>query len=466
MTFKTTFFYFLIAGLGLFYSSCNEGEWLDISNNKALIIPSTPEDFQAILDNELIMNQSYPVIGQMGADNGFIPESSFISLAGLERQAYIWSADVYEGRNTVTDWNQPYKIIECSNIVLDGLNKTGSPDKDGESMNSIKGSALFFRAFAFYNLAQLFCKPYDATTAASDPGIPLRLTSDVNVRVSRGTVKETYDRILEDLHLAESLLPVSEPYVTRPSRAAACALLAKVYLLMQDYENALDYANRVLEIKASLLDFNTLSTTASSPFPAVTNGATPNAEIIFYARCIVYNSMRARGSISKIDTTLFKAYADTDLRKAVFYAASGNYRVFKGTYCGGSITALFGGLATNEIYLIRAECYARLNQAPAALSALNSLLQKRYRPGFVPLTAVTPEDALILILNERRKELPLTAQLRWEDLRRLNRDPRFAITLTRRMVEAGFSLPPDDPRYVLPIPDYELALNPMPQNER
>lgn len=466
MTFKTIRFYLFIAASALFQSSCNEGEWLDISNNKALIIPSAPEDFQAILDNELIMNQSYPVIGQMGADNGFIPQSAFISLAGLEKQAYIWSADVYEGRNAVTDWNQPYKIIECSNIVLDGLNKTGSKDADGQGVNSIKGAALFFRAFAFYNLAQLFCKPYDGASAAADPGIPLRLSSDVNVRVPRATVKETYERILQDLQLAESLLPVSAPYVTRPSRAAACALLAKVYLLMQDYEKALEYAGKTLEINASLLDFNTLSTAASSPFPAVTNGATPNTEILFYARCIVYNSMRARGSIAKIDTALYKAYADADLRKAIFYAASGNYRVFKGTYSGGSITALFGGLATNEIYMIQAECSARLNDVPNALASLNALLQKRYRPGFVPLTAGSAEEALRLIVTERRKELPQTAQVRWEDLRRLNRDPRFALTLKRQIGNEGFSLPPEDPRYVLPIPDYELALNPMPQNER
>jgi hypothetical protein len=84
---------------------------------------------------------------------------------------------------------------------------------------------------------------------------------------------------------------------------------------------------------------------------------------------------------------------------------------------------------------------------------------------FIPFTASSSDDALIQILNERRKEL-LYRGLRWTDLRRLNKDPRFAITLKRIINGVSYTLPPNDNRYAWPIPDNEIALTNMPQNER
>ena len=57
--------------------------------------------------------------------------------------------------------------------------------------------------------------------------------------------------------------------------------------------------------------------------------------------------------------------------------------------------------------------------------------------------------------------------LRWTDLRRLNRDPRYAVTLTRSINGTTYMLPPNDARYVYPIPDAVIAANPgMEQNVR
>jgi len=68
-------------------------------------------------------------------------------------------------------------------------------------------------------------------------------------------------------------------------------------------------------------------------------------------------------------------------------------------------------------------------------------------------------------LKERRKEL-LFRGLRWTDLRRLNLDPRFAVTLARNVSGQIYSLPPEDPRYAWPIPDDEIQASGIPQNPR
>jgi hypothetical protein len=98
---------------------------------------------------------------------------------------------------------------------------------------------------------------------------------------------------------------------------------------------------------------------------------------------------------------------------------------------------------------------------------LNYLLSKRYRtvPVFTPLTAATAEEALQIVLRERRKEL-VGRGLRWYDLRRLNKDPRFAQTLTRVVNGQTYILPPNDPRYTHLIPFEVIALTGMQQNQR
>jgi starch-binding outer membrane protein, SusD/RagB family len=69
-----------------------------------------------------------------------------------------------------------------------------------------------------------------------------------------------------------------------------------------------------------------------------------------------------------------------------------------------------------------------------------------------------------VILQERRKELPFTADVRWEDLRRLNKDPNFQKTIVRVLNGTTYTLPPNDPKYVLPIPENEVQLSGLQQN--
>ena len=152
-------------------------------------------------------------------------------------------------------------------------------------------------------------------------------------------------------------------------------------------------------------------------------------------------------------------YAPGDLRKSIFFKASGSSGTFKGNYSG--IVAIFGGLATDELYLVRAECAARQGQTAAAMADLNTLLAKRWKTGtFVPLSAPDAATALAIILAERRKEL-VGRNLRWTDLRRLNN-----VSLVRTLNGTTYTLAPGSPRYTYPLPADEISLGGLQQNAR
>jgi len=466
--FNNTSVYVRITSLLLvacFATSCTKS-WLDEKQNRVDVVPTTLKDFQAVLDNHSTMNDVHPGLGLIAGDNFYLTDTRISAATVTERNAYLWQKDVYAGGSPI-DWSSPYKVVEYANIVLDGLPNVEVTPANQADVNNVKGSALFFRAFSFYTLSQVFCKPYTASSAATDAGIPIRLSSNVNEISVRATVQQSYDQMISDLKAAADLLPVNPVYVYRPSKTAANALLAKIYLAMEDYANALAFANLALADNPSLLDYNNTAVVPQGTFrfPAVVGGKTFN-EIIFFAQSVNYATVRATVATGIIDTTLYRSYDNNDLRKTIFFKDNGGGNVqYFGTYTGGS--QCFSGIATNELYLIRAECYARQKNTSSALTDLNALLAKRWKTGtFTPVTVIDADDALNKVLTERRKELPFTGQLRWEDLRRLNKDPKFAQTLKHVYNGVTYTLPPNDNRYTYPIPDVEIQASGIPQNPR
>lgn len=452
--------------------SCNKDEFLSDKPNQALVVPASLTDFQAILDNDYDMNGVasgeglVPHLGETGADDYYLLETNYNNtIRPLFRDYYIWKADANTVEN-VPDWSRPYQCVFNANVVLDGLEKLLPAAGNSNEYNRLKGSALFYRAHAFYQLAQVFAPPY--SEAAAGWGIPLRLHADLNEKIQRATLKETYDQITGDLLKAKDLLPDDLKYKERPSRPAALALLARVYQSAGDYTNALVYADSCLMVAGTLLDYNTLSAGATYPFSGL---GLNNPEVIFSAVMLGGISLQSpvRPAFARVDSVLYRSYAARDLRKTVFFRAAAQqigYR-YKGSYTGQEQN--FAGLATDEMYLVRAECYARSGNTAQAMTDLNTLLAKRYvntaASPFVPLTASTPAAALDLILSERRKELCFRG-LRWTDLRRLNLEGR-GITLKRIINGETYTLASNDLRYTYLIPAAVIGYNPgMPQNER
>lgn len=443
--------------IALMVSCSKQDEFLDIKPNKNDVTPSKLSDYQGMLDNDNLMNTGTPSLGILGADNYYVNYTVWQSRSATERNAYIWAKDIFEGAAS-NDWKTPYQAIAQTNMVLDGVADAAA--SANATARQITAAALFYRAFHYYNLLQLFAPPYHAATAAADAGLPLPLQFDLHAPVQRAAVKTCYDRMIADLEQAIPNLPAIPVYKTRPGKAAALGLLAKYYLHTAQYEKAGNSAKAALQYDNSLLDYNALNSAASYPFPTYQNN---NKEVLFYAQGSLYVIMTGTNMIA--DTALYNSYATGDLRKQLCYRSSGGNYYFKGAYTGSS--APFTGIAVNELYLIQAEAEARAGNTAAALQLLNSLLTKRFKTGsFQPYTASTAAEALQMVLSERRKELPFNGSTRWEDLRRLNQEPQFARTIRRVLNAQQYELLPGDKRYVYPIPDNEILLSGIAQNPR
>jgi len=410
-------------------------------------MPETIADFEQLLEHAAVTTT--PALPHIASDEYFLPDyETWQSLfSNVQRNAYVWENDVYTGELNVSDWNDCYKGIFHCNTVLDHAHVI----EDEGQRRWIEGWALFARAYLFHALATTFAGTYDPATADKTTGIPIRLTSGVDVVVNPSTLADTYRQIIDDATAAIELLPNEQPYEderNRPSKAAGYALLARVHLNMGDYQLAEEFSDKALEAYDVLIDYNTLDTNAQSAF-------TYNSqETIYFSRMVYGYIAYGNMTIYGVDTALLALYPENDLRLPVYFATNtiGNH-IIKPI---NTLTGLpFTGLATDEIYLIKAECLARQGNTPDALEYLNKLVESRVRKGtFSPIDVETAEEALNLILQERRKALVWRC-IRWSDLKRLNHEGH-AITLKRVLNGREYVLPPNDSRYTFPFPEQGL----------
>lgn len=440
---------------------------LDLKPNSLVVLPKTIKDFEMLLDN---FDLTYtPSLSIVSADEYFIPKQlDWQSLSTVtSRNASIWSREFYGGDKSIYDWTIPYKSVFYANNVLETIVINNSNNLN--DVNRIKGWALFIRAYSFYNLVSLFSKAYIPESATSDLGIPLKINAAIDVIVPRSTVQQTYDQIIKDALDAAELLPreVVANKKTRPSKVAAYAFLARVYLSMRKYEQAELYADKALAVYSNLTDFNSLEKTSATPF---TNNS---EEIIYFSRVFLScYELTAADMVTTygINQELIDLYDPSDIRLQVYFQKNtiGNYNLKP---INNIDVSPFSGLATDEVYLIKAECLARRAETSQSMELLNRLVSKRWDPNatipsklYQNIIALSPQDALNEILLERRKSLVYRG-VRWTDLKRLNLEGRN-ITITRNVGDLNYSLEPNSIKYVLPIPDDEVALSGIQQNKR
>jgi len=444
----------LIFPLILLLSGCSK--YLDLKPDNRMAVPQTLADCELLLNDYSTMNTGFPSLGESGTDDFFIESGNYEALTDRdEKNAYIWSN---EPVSSDFQWQSTYKVVFVSNQILAVLNEL--PQKTGSDYKKVLGAAHFYRAFAFHQIAEVFCLPYEESKASATPGIPIRTMPSLESRSLRSDLKASYEQIIADYKIAAANLPVAENKKGRPARAAAFAGLARVYLGMQRYEDAYTYADSCLRLQSRLMDFNTLN--ASDEFPIQRF----NVEVLFPATTGYTDLMQYY--YARVSPELFESYVDSDLRKLLFFEPS---YTDENTY---SITAsydnyptgIFIGLTTSEAYLIRAEAAARLGRNMVALDDLNTLLKNRMQTNaFQPITANNPLALLRIILLERRKEL-VSRGRRWADLKRLNLDSRFAKELTRSANGKTFTLKPGSLNYAVLIPQKVIDLTGMEQNKR
>ncbi len=435
-------------------SSC--AKFLDKKPNQQLTTPSTLDDLAQLLNDYDRMNAYYPSSGEISADNYYLLDEGWAAI-GLELQQNLYLWQKYD--DVGSDWTSPYRDIETANVILDNVeNVPAKTNIEQQKSAQLKAMALFIRAYYHYALSQLYMPVYNKATANTDLGIPLKLSSDINEKMTRASSQETYDCIIADIKAALPQLPIKPDIKYLPSLSAAFGLLSRVYLSMQDYKDAGIYADSCLQGYSTLIDYNTVDTTSDAPFSQF------NAEDIYDTQA-AYPSALDQG-IAKVDSVLYKSYADNDIRKQVFFSSNGDGTYyFKGNYTGKpNDPTMFTGMATDEMFLTRAECLARQGDSLNALKDLNLLLSDRIKDGkFTPYFLPVEGGLLKLILNERRKELPFR-ELRWTDLRRLNKEPEFKDTLYRYINGKQYILLPGSDRYTLQIDKRSIQISGIEQN--
>lgn len=430
-------------------------EFLEVKPRKAQVIVETLQDVESLLDNASVLNRTdyYRMISD---GDFYYTDSKILSLPEVQRNLYLWNEEIDPIGLYSSPWDLPYQQIMYANIALETLDEMGDYGGSQNVWEELYGRALYFRAWAHYNLLQDFAEGYDPSPT-EQLGVPIIIDSAFPRDTRRESLHEGYRFIIDELTVAVNLLPQQTQVKTHPSVQAAYALVARVYLNIGDFDNALLFADRALEIDGTLLDFNTLSSTGALPFSQFNFSTHP--EVILFTSSNV--PLIGVAGIQGADE-LYNSYLDDDLRKHTFFSEG---KLYTGTYSGAS-SYHFTGLATDELYLIKAESLVRNGRLEEGIITMEELLINRYVDRV--LTADIPQnqsELLQWILDERQKEL-VGRGIRWTDLKRLNGDSDTQTALSRTYNGEEFHLPPNSSRYVFAIPQDEVEISGLEQNIR
>ena len=449
-------------------TGCND--YLDIKP-KGEKIPTTVSDYETLLNYESVqkVSDTYPAYL---TDDVFLPDvAEGTATPGLNsvdqsiRNLYLFKKEVFGDAQDDGFWFASYNRIYYYNTVIDNImNADGS---DEQQKLSIRAEALISRALEYLYLVNGYAKYYDVRTAESDPGVPLILDEDISKKnLVRASVKDVYAQIQSDLQTALPNLPMqAKGNAFRASKAAGYGVLAKMYLYMGNYAEALKAANAVLEMNNSLLDLKKYAVVKPQSSIGRTNVPqdidNPENIYIKFAPYVYGLSSKVFGS-----DELISLFSEDDMRLQVYFTK--NFRnIPTDKYVWAPYLRANLAVSSPEIYLIAAECEAREGSVERAMSLINKLRDNRIKNN-TPLVAIDRSDALQKVLEERRRELAMSGMVRYIDLKRLNQESQFAKTVTHVTGEGTFRLEPNYPLYVLPIPAKVMRFNKnsMKQNER
>lgn len=422
--------------------------FLDEKPDQKLAVPNSLEDLEAILNNANLLNHAVLGIGEAASDNISLTDAQWRVLSESDRNLHVWRDPIIPLNADVNNaWQRPYQNILYMNTILEVAEKNRDKleKEDPVRFGNIVGKAYFYRAFYYLGLVNTWSEAFGEKGQYHSLGIPLRLTSDFNQPSKQASVSSCYLQVEKDLKIALTHLPVITSQLFSPSKAAGYALMSRLYMGMQRYKEALVYADSCLALKNEVYDYNKLDLGKTYPFTQF------NSEVLFVSAGMNYVAMRAVIN-GGIDTLLYHSYDEQDLRKKAFFIFNQNRSVrFRGSYYGSS--APFTGLAIDEVLLNKAECLVRRGQVGEGLEVLNGFLVNRYvKNKYIPNNPSDERGALLFVLDERRKQL-LMRDVRWWDLKRLNKEGKFLTRIERKMGDDVFILEPNDVRYVLPLPE-------------
>ena len=362
-----------------------------------------------MIDNpRSVFNGGVTILGGLSADE---LANSFPNIFEDPFRANSLSADNLQNAFL---YNQAYALIHTANTILAGLD--GSTHISAATRAELKGEAEFTRALVYYYLVNLY------------GAVPLVMTSDYSTSglLPRSDPAVVYAQIKADLADAQQLL--TDGYVTtvayphdrtRPNRASATALLARVYFYLGSWSQADSASGAVIN--------NALYRLEPSLDSVFLSGS---REAIWQLQPVHGNMATAEG-MAFLPTTSFSppqyyltdyllnSYEPGDQRKFNWTRKAPNGKSYSYKYK----RALYDSarieyntvLRLGELYLIRAEARVHLGDDAGAAADLNII---RARAGLPASLATDGSDLLPAIWHERQVELSVEWGQRWLDLRR------------------------------------------------
>nr|WP_041584008.1 RagB/SusD family nutrient uptake outer membrane protein [Phocaeicola salanitronis] len=438
-------------------SSCND--YLDIvpKGNK---IPTTLADYEALLRDEYTIGQT-SISNALYLLNDYYVTVSNLNSPTLTRANYMWdeTADrILLNNADESTYYQLYAAISSCNLIIENV-PSATEATDAERAEVI-AYAKVIRSLCYFVLANYYADTYDAATAGEKRSVPLITSANINAPSQQVTIQAIYDFIIQGVQEAIGEgLPEQSMTVLHPNLGAAYALLARVYLQMQNYSEALNYANLALEQNDQLYDWNAYydehHSTIENP-EDYTGLPTPTDYSYvenYYFRCGNGSPNYTTNELN-IPVERAERFEEGDAR---FLSRWKLYSQNQDTYYRGVGNGYFnwGGLTTTEVYLIKAECQARLAQGgdfTEAMNTLNAVRQTRIRPEvYQPLTASTLTEAIELIRRTKDNEL-IFSIVPFADARRFNQEGTYARTMTKTYEGETYTLRPDSHLWTMPFP--------------
>lgn len=450
--------------------------FLEITPSGKLIAEKTA-DYDLLLNSLALGNQFLTYSQAMGDEMAAI-EPYYAGITLQSQRSFQWENTIYQRDEDAPEIQYPTSALYIYNKIINEV--IDSKDGTAAQKNTLRAEALAGRAWTYLQLINVFGKPFDPATAATDPGFPIIKEANVTGNnFPRASVKEVYEFIIKDLQDAIPSLQATPIHRFRMSRPAAEALLGKTYLFMGLYAQALPHLNvAVTDINASaypvrLYDYNTALTTGGALAPVTEFGPSipnlyNNQESLYSRQTTGDWTSLANALILRPETVAL--YGANDLRRAYLR---------NNPYPGGTAfprnmvqrVAPFSpiiGMVVPDVYLMRAEVKARLSDLSGAVSDVEALRTKRMPLVDARLPVTITQDRLLLvrfILDERIREFAALGY-RWFDMRRLSVDPEFKSTVrydhtlysTTGGISKVFTLRPE--RLTFKIPPKTLIENP------
>lgn len=423
------------------FSAVSCDNYLDIEP-EGKIIPKTVDDYRKVITTAYSKYPQHKSLTALRTDELLLDEysSDFMSY----REVVMWKDTNQDQATTPFQWEAFYSVIFYANQIINEGQETmeASPEKD-----QIIAEAYALRAYAYFDLVNLYGKPYQASTAASDRGVPINLSLDLEKTLPASSVAEVYAQVHSDLEKSAALMNLdtqADNVRYRFSKSALAAFNARVSLYEQNWDEALKNAETALSINNSLVNLNNEST--------VPNHYTSPEAILSLDNTFI-------GAL-KFSTTasseLIASYDQVnDLRFKLYFEKSGaDYKVIKVGDAQFRVS-----FRVSELYFIKAEALLKSNRLGESKSTLNEVLKNRYTvTGFANVQAnvasMNATQLMAFILEERNREFALEGQ-RWFDLRRANQKQ-----IIHSIGGTDYILQQNDVRYTIEIPQQAKLNNP------